>query len=224
MAIGAGRWRITRELLAESLLIALAGGALGLFIVQVGIDFVSSIQIPSDIPIQLTFKLDERVLVFTLLAAVLSAVLFGLAPALRATRTDLVSGLKVGLSATARHRFWGRNALVIAQVAGSLVLLTAATQMFRGFSYVLSHNPGFEIQHRLTMTFDPSIIRYSPDQSRVFYKSLIERVKELPGVQSAAFAFGVPMGTKHGAGNRHARRLSIPQGPTWGIHFCGYRR
>ncbi len=195
LAIGAGRWRITRELLAESLLISLAGGALGLFIVQLGIDFVSSIQIPSDIPIQLTFRLDARVLIVTLLAAVLSAVLFGLAPALRATKTDLVSGLKVGLSAAARHRFWGRNALVIAQVAGSLMLLTAATQMFRGFSYVLSHNPGFEIQHRLTMTFDPSIIRYSPDQTRAFYKSLIDRVKDLPGVQSAALAFGVPMST-----------------------------
>lgn len=194
LAIGASRSRITRELLAESLLIALAGGGLGLILVQAVIDATSSFQIPSDIPIQLTFQLDHRVLVFTLLTAVMSAVIFGLAPAMQATKTDLISGLKTGINALTRHRFWGRNALVIAQVTGSLVLLTAATQMFRGFSYVLSHNPGFEIRHRLTMTLDPALLRYSPDQASIFYKNLSDKVKELPTVENASLAFSVPMG------------------------------
>ncbi len=193
LAIGAGRSSIVRELLAESLLIALAGGALGLLITQVGIDFGSSLQIPSDIPIELTLKLDHRVLGFTLLAAVLSAVLFGLAPALRATKTDLVSGLKAGLSAGVKDRFRGRNTLVIVQLAGSLVLLIAATQLFRGFSYVLARDPGFAIDHRLTMSFDPSLVRYSPEQSKMFYKNLSDRVRELPGVKSATLAVSVPL-------------------------------
>jgi putative ABC transport system permease protein len=98
LAIGASRGRLVRQLMVESLLIALAGGALGLLIAVFGVEVLSTIQIPSDIPIQLSFQLDGRVLAMTILASFTCAMLFGLAPALQSTKTDLVPALKAGAS------------------------------------------------------------------------------------------------------------------------------
>ena len=130
---------------------------------------------------------------FTVLVSLAAAILFGLAPALRSTRTDLAPTLKAGQSDQNRKRLLGRNALVTVQIAGSVVLLIAASQLFRGFGYLLSHNPGFRIDHRLTMSFDPSLIRYTPEQTEQFYKVLMQRVREVTGVKSAALTSSVPM-------------------------------
>ncbi len=197
LAIGASRGQVIRALLTESLLIALGGSALGLLIAQAGVDFASSFQIPSDIPIELSFQLDGRVVGFALFASFLSALLFGLLPAFRSTKTDLVPALKAGQQDTGRQRLLGRNALVIVQVAGSLVLLVSATQLFRGFSYVLSHDPGFQIDRRLTMSFDPALIRYNAAQTDEFYKTLVDKVRALPGVRSTALTFAVPLSTNY---------------------------
>jgi predicted permease len=193
LAIGASRARLVRQLMAESLVIALTGGALGLLVARLGVEVISKLPNPGDFPIQTTVELDARVLWFTVLVSLGTAILFGLAPALRSTRSDLAPTLKAGQSDQNRKGLLGRNALVTAQIAGSVVLLIAASQLFRGFGYLLSHNPGFRIDHRLTMSFDPSLIRYTPEQTEQFYKVLMQRVGEITGVKSAGLTSSVPM-------------------------------
>lgn len=118
LAIGAGRMRLIQQLLVESLLIALMGGALGILIASMGVQFFNQIQVPSDLPIVLAAQLDHRALYFTLLISVFSTILFGLAPALRSTRPDLVPALKAAdADLVERTRLWGRNLLVMGQVA-----------------------------------------------------------------------------------------------------------
>jgi putative ABC transport system permease protein len=133
-AIGASRYRLIRELMAESLLIALAGGALGLFISEAAFQLFSTFQVPGDAPVTLLFELDTRVLVFTLIVSLISAILFGLVPAFQATGTDLISALKAGDLIHSRSRFLGRYALVAVQIAGSLAMLMAAAQMYRNMT------------------------------------------------------------------------------------------
>lgn len=198
LAIGASRGRLIRQLMAEALLIAFAGGAAGLLIAFSMVEAMSSIEVPGDLPIQLTFALDQRVLWFTLFVSVSSALLFGLAPAFQATRSNLVASLKTGASDQARRRFFGRNTLVSVQIAGSLVLLVAATQMSRGFSYLLSHSPGFRTDHLLMMSFDTALAGYSPAQTEQFYKNVIDRASELSGVKSAALTFSTPFTSSAG--------------------------
>ncbi|HEV3332930.1 MAG TPA: ABC transporter permease [Bryobacteraceae bacterium] len=199
LAIGAGRARLVRQLLTESLVIALLGGALGLVVAEAGVDVFSQIRIPSALPIVLEFRLDPRVLLFSLFAAVASALLFGLAPALRTTNPELVPALKTGKAEGGkRRRFLGRNALVIAQVAISVVLLVFATQAYRGAAIVLSSPVGFRTDHLLIANFDPGLARYAPAQGQDFYKRLLERARGLSGVKSAALAQDVPMGVNGG--------------------------
>jgi predicted permease len=206
LAIGAGRARIVRQLLTESLLIALAGGAAGLLFAQAGVATLSNIQIPGDVPVRLTFDLDLRVLWFTLAVSAASALLFGLVPALQATKTDLTPALKTGEPDEARKRWFGRNALVAVQVAFSLLLLVIASQLARGFSSLLEHNPGFDADHRITMRFDPSLVRYTPQQIEQFYKTLLDRSTALPGVKSSALAYAIPMSVDV------LNKLVIPEG------------
>ena len=127
LAIGAGRGRLVRQLVTESLLIALACGVLGLAVGYAGMTLFRQIEIPSDLPIALAFQLDRRALVFSLIVAVGSAVLCGLVPAIQATRTDLTAVMKAADSvAPGRRHRWGRPVLVAAQVAISVVLLVVA--------------------------------------------------------------------------------------------------
>ena len=193
MAIGAGRGRLVRQFLTESLIIAFAGGILGLLVAQAGADLFSQVRVPSDIPLVLNFDLDPRVLFFTALVAVASAVLSGLAPAFRSSRPDLSTALKPGSADGGKRRLlFGRNALVIGQVAGSLLLLVLATQSYRGVAFLLSAPTGFRIDHLLTANFDPSLARYTPEQTAEFYKHLLERARSLGGVRSAALAEALP--------------------------------
>ncbi|MGC9970792.1 MAG: ABC transporter permease [Bryobacteraceae bacterium] len=207
LAIGAGRTRLIRQLLTESLAIAVLGGALGLLLAQAGIETFSHFRIPSDIPLSIDAKLDLRVTLYALFASIASALLFGLAPALQATRTDLVQALKSGVEgARKRQRFLGRNTLVIAQVAGSLLLLVCATQLFRATSFVLSAPPGFRTDHLLMTSFDPTLVRYTPAQTQIFYRRLEEQTRALPGVKSAALARLPPLS------NYPIRKSVVPEG------------
>jgi predicted permease len=205
LAIGASRGRLVRQLMAESLVIALLGGGLGLGVAQIGINVISQLPQAGDIPSQTVIELNTRVFLFTLLASIGTAILFGLAPALQSSKSDLVPALKAGPSDQNRKRFFGRNALVTVQIAGAVVLLVAATQLFRGFGYLLSHSPGFSIDHRLSMSLDPTLIRYTPEQTEQFYKKLIERVREVPGVKSATLSSSIPM-------NNWGGETVIPEG------------
>jgi predicted permease len=196
LAIGAGRFRLVRLLLAESFLIALLGGAIGIALGYGGVQFIGRFQIPTDLPIRFSVQLDRRAFVFSLAVSLLSAVLCGLAPALQTTRTNLVTALKMSdAGMPGKRRFWGRNTLVICQIAASLALLTAALQMVRTFQQKWSNGPGFRTSQVLTMAFDPQLVRFSEPQTQKFYKELIRRVRLLPGVKSAALTEELPMGT-----------------------------
>jgi len=194
LAMGAGRARLIRQLLTESLVISILGGALGLLLAQASANRFSQIRIPIDVPLMIDVKLDPQVLLFALLISVASAVLFGLAPALQSTRANLVLALTAGGAAPGkRGRFLGRNALVMAQVAGSLLLLVVATQAYRGAGNLLSSPAGFRTDHILMASFNPTLARDSTEQANEFYRRLQERARTLPGVKSAALAQAMPI-------------------------------
>ncbi len=193
LAIGAGRGRLVRQLLTESLVIAILGGALGLLLAQAGAHLFSQLRVPIEVPIVVDIKLDSEVLLFALAVSVTSVILFGLAPALQSTKLNLLPALKAGGSAPDRRRFVGKNALVIAQVAGSLVLLVIATQAYRGARIIISSPPGFRMDHILTARFNPTLARDSAERTKDFYRRLEEQARTLPGVKSAAMAQAMPI-------------------------------
>jgi macrolide transport system ATP-binding/permease protein len=193
LAIGAGRLRLLRQLFIESLLLAGFGCVLGLGFAYGGIRFLQTLKVPTDLPVVIAPQLDQRVLLFSVIAAVISSLVFGIAPAWQALKTDLVPALRsAGLTASARRRTIGRNALVVSQVALSVVLLVAAGMLFDGFRKILVMNPGFRIDHILTMDFDTSLVPASP-ATKEFYRNLIDRTRALPGVKSAALSLVVPL-------------------------------
>jgi len=194
LAIGAGRWRLIRQLLAESLVIAVAAGAAGALLAAIIIGPFEHWRVPSQIPIEVNARLDVRALLYALAAALASAVLFGLMPAIRATRSDIAAAMKVaGRTASPQRRFWGRNALVIAQVAGSVFLMVVTVQMYRGFTRLVAASPGFRASQMLIASFDPRLVRSSDQQARDFYHRLTEEARQMPGVTSAALSELVPM-------------------------------
>jgi macrolide transport system ATP-binding/permease protein len=193
LAIGAGRVRLLRQLLIESLLLGMCGCVLGLVFAYGGIRFLQTLKVPTDLPVIIDSRLDLRVLSFSLIAGAVSALVFGLAPAWQALKTDLVPALRsAGLTAVARRRTIGRNALVVSQVSLSVVLLVAAGMLFDGFRKILTMNPGFRIDHILTMDFDTSLVPASA-ATHDFYRNLIDRARALPGVKSATLSLVVPL-------------------------------
>ena len=194
LALGVARWRLVRQLMIESLVLALSGAALGIAFGYGGIRFLQAIPIPTDLPVVIGVQLDRRVLLFSLLAAIVCSVFFGIAPAWQALRTDLVSSLRsAGLVTSARVRTIGRNVLVIGQVALSLILIVAASMLVDGFRKLLALNPGFRTDHIMLMEFDTALTRYTPEQSREFYRNLTDRARALPGVRQVALSQAVPM-------------------------------
>jgi putative ABC transport system permease protein len=194
LAIGAGRLRLVRQLVTESLVMAVAGGLAGLGVGYAGIALFRQIELPTDLPISLTFQMDRRALVFSLLVAIASAVLFSLLPAIQATRADLNTVMKAGdATAPGRRRRWGRAVLVCGQVAMSVVLLVMALFMYRGFQQQLAGGPGYRTDHLLVMTLDPSLIRYTEAQKTQFFEAVADRARAVSGVRTVAMTTSVPM-------------------------------
>ncbi len=194
LAIGASRFALVRQLLLENLLVAIGGGMAGILVADAVGAFWRSTPVPFDLPIVFDMSVDQRVLLFTLAASVVSVLLFGLAPALHITRPDLVPALKASDADSAGKRhFWGRNTIVAGQVALSLVLLMVSAVLVQGFRDQLTQGPGFRTDHLFLTTFETQLVHYSEDQQRQFYKNLLERVRSAPGVRSAALASALPM-------------------------------
>jgi macrolide transport system ATP-binding/permease protein len=194
LAIGAGRGRLVRQLVTESLLIAIAGGVLGLGVGYAGMTLFRQIELPTDLPIAISFQLDRRALLFSLAVSFASAVLFGLVPAMQATRTDLTAVMKASDSvAPGRRRRWGRSVLVGGQVAVSVVLLVVALFMYRGFGKEVANGPGYRTDHLLMMSFDTGLLRYTETQSKLFFDQVAERARAVPGVKTVAMTTSVPM-------------------------------
>ena len=194
LALGVSRFRLLRQLLTESALLAVAGCGLGIALVYAAIRSLLNIQIPTDLPVVILPQLDRRVVMFSLAAAGISALLFGVAPAWRSLRTDLVPALKGSeRGGTARHRTIGRNVLVVVQVALSMVLLVATGIVLQGFRKSVVMNPGFRTDHLLMMTLDTSLAGDTAPQTHAFYRTLVDRVKTLPGIVSVAMTGAVPL-------------------------------
>jgi predicted permease len=194
LAVGASRGSLIRQLMLENLLLSLAGGAAGLIVAVGAIGFFNSLPLPTDIPLNLTFQLDERALVYTFAVAVTSTFLFGLTPALGTTKVDLMQGLKErDATASKGSRLWGRNLIVSGQVALSLLLLIVSAVLLEGFRGQLEQGPGFRIDHLQLMSFDPGLAHYTDSQRDLFYKRLLDATKQAPGVASATLTSSVPM-------------------------------
>jgi len=194
LAVGAGRRQLVRQLLLESFLLALAGAGAGFLLAAVAAHAISRIQLPLPFPVAFDFNVDWRVGLFTLALSALTALAFGLIPALRASRPDLVGSLKdgpAGLGGSSRSRM--RNALVIVQVSLSLVLLTTAGLFLRSLGNASSINIGFKPANLLIMSIDPKLQNYSHDKSVQFLAQLHDRVAALPGVRSVSFVGVVPL-------------------------------
>jgi len=194
LSTGASRGRLIRQLLTESFLLALAGASVGFLLAAYVARAVSSFRLPAPVPVIFDFNVDMRVAVFTVGLSLVTALLFGLVPALRATRLDLVEALKEGSGAPGRAGHSGmRNTLVIVQVALSLVLLTAAGLFLRSLGNAASIDIGFKPDNILVMRVDPKTHNYSPERTMQFLSQLRERASALPGVRSVSFVDLVPL-------------------------------
>jgi len=194
-ALGASRWRVIRQLFTESTILALAGGAVGLLIAFWGLAAITKL-LPSDFPRLNEIQIDLRVLGFTFAASMLTGILFGLAPALQISRSDVQEAIREtgrGTSGSRRQsRF--RQALIVVEVALSVVLLAGAGLLFRSFLRLQSVNAGFVSQHVLTAKVTPSGTNYVNDADYAkFYNQVIEKVGAIPGVQDVGLINTLPL-------------------------------
>ncbi|HKC88236.1 MAG TPA: FtsX-like permease family protein, partial [Blastocatellia bacterium] len=190
LALGAGRFRLIRQLLTESMLLALIGGALGLLFALWGSGFLLALVGSGRNPVFLKLTLDLRVLGFTAGASLLAGVLFGLAPAWRATRVDLTPTLKDGARGSgAGSRLGLGKTLVVVQVALSLLLLIGAGLFARSLGKLKSLDAGLDRENVLLFSTDPQMIGYQERrQIADLYKRMLERIKTIPGVRSASLS------------------------------------
>jgi putative ABC transport system permease protein len=197
-ALGAGRFRLIRQLLTESLLLSLAGGAVGFLLAVWGSSLLVSL-IPEDVPRIHEVSVDGRILVFTLLVSLVTGVVFGMTPALQASKLDLNESLKEGLrgTSTGLRENWLRSLLVISEVAMALVLLVSAALLTKSFVRLLDVKPGFNSANVLAMDIQlPNLppSRYAKDEEQTaFFQQLMERIEALPGVTVASGVVTLPL-------------------------------
>jgi putative ABC transport system permease protein len=193
-ALGAGRWRIFCQLLTESFLLGVIGGALGLLFAFSAINLLLA-AIPIELPFWMRINIDYRVLGFTAGISLLTGLIFGTAPALQATQIDLNDSLKEGgrnARGTSQHQL--RRLLVIAEVGLSLILLIGAGLMMRSFLRLQQVQPGFNPENVLTMRVSLPGSKYeTPEKRHTFFKELLERAGRLPGVQAAGATSNLPL-------------------------------
>ncbi len=200
LALGASRWRLIRQVLIESLMLSILGGGLGLLLAWWFTDLFK------DAGPQLEFAtvnpdydlaMDHRILIFTLVISVATGVIFGLLPAMQASKPDLVPTLKGEEASVGRglRRFSLRNLLVVAQVTLSLMLLVSAGLFVRSARNLQHINPGFDTKNLLIASVDLDVQGYNAERGQRFYKQVVERIEQLPGVQSATVAAPLPLDT-----------------------------
>jgi putative ABC transport system permease protein len=207
IALGAGRWRIVRDSLAESMRLSLAGGLAGLLVASAGLQLLLRL-VPADLLDPASIHMDITSLVFLLAVSLLAGVFFGIVPALGAARLDPNEGLKDGGRSISRGSGAGRNALVIVEFALALVLLMGAGLLIRSFARLLHVDPGFRTANLLTLRFEPSGF---PDSQtlRTFYERLETRLKSIPGVNAVAATRSLPLAAERS----DAQRFVVPGSP-----------
>jgi putative ABC transport system permease protein len=192
-ALGATRTRLVRQLLTESLLLALLGSVAGIILGLGGSTAFSSIPLHTSIPIILDFHFDWRVFAYALCAAIFTGVLVGIMPGLRAARSNVNEILREGGRTSTAGGQRLRSVLVAAQVGSSLMLLVVAGLFVRSLEKAQHTNLGFDPNHVLNVTIDPHEAGYDEARAREFFRTLLDRTASLPGVQSASLAASVPM-------------------------------
>lgn len=212
LAIGAGRGRLVRQLLTESLVLAVMGAIMGLALAAAAVRAIAGFRLPLPFPLGLDFRIDLRVGLFTAAIAMLAGIAFGLAPALRATSTNLVSALKNESPALGPGRRFGvRGILVLVQVSLSLVLLVEAGLFLRSLENASSIDLGMRPDGVAMMAVDPKLHHYTPEQYRQFVAQLRDRVSAIPGVTSVSFVDSLPLsigGTNNGLKPRSGKEAS----------------
>ena len=187
-AMGAGRFRLVRQLLTESTVLSLLGGVAGLLVAYWGRNVLWSFRPPFLLDGSIDLSFDARVLGFTLLISLLTGLIFGIIPALKASGSDINEVLKTGGRGSALG--WTHNRLrgllVISEIALALVALVGSGLFLRSMQNAQQYNPGFESQNLLQMNFDLGALRYDPDHGQQFFRDVIERAKTVPGVVSAS--------------------------------------
>ena len=198
LALGANRARLVRQLLTESMLLSIAGGGLGLLLAFWVTDLMEGfIPVLEYNVVSNFFALDSRALVFTLIVALGTGLIFGLAPAWHSSNPDVVPVLKGETEKSRRGKRRGfslRNVLVVAQVALSLVVLVCGGLFIKSFRKAQTMDPGFDNANGLIVSLSPTLIGYEDDQSRQFYKQVLKRVSHVPGVDAVSYARTLPLG------------------------------
>ena len=207
LALGSTRWRLIRQLLTESLLLSSLGGALGLVIAYWSTKLILAFKPPIPIPIALDLTLNPRVLFFTLAASLVTGIVFGLAPALQSSRASLVPALASDrVPSAGGRRFRLRSALVVLQVAVSLLLLISASLLLRSVGNAQAIDPGFETENVVFMSTHLGFHGYDQARGETFLAHAAERVASLPEIAAASLTSKVPLGT-----NVSTRTL-VPEG------------
>ena len=220
-ALGAGKWRIVRQLLTEAVVIGAISAPLGMLVAWIGIRLVDR-GIPADsVPYFIHWSLDARSLAYTAGISILTGIIFGLAPALQASRSNLQDSLKEGArGATGGRRAWLRSGLVVAEIAMSLVLLIGASLFVRSFLNVQHSSAGFDTSPLLTMRFYmPGTAYESPDAKARRVEDIVQRIESLPGVQAAFASNFIPFGAGGGGGNVLVEGRTVDRGQEPGITF-----
>ena len=211
LSLGASRARLIRQLLSESVLLALAGGVIGWLVALWMVNLVGAFKPPVDFALTIDLKIDWRVLSFSLAISFISGLIFGLMPALQSTRSDLVSALRDESAAAGHRRSRLRSGLVIAQVAFSLVLLVTAGLIVRSLQQVQMIGPGFKTDRTITMSVDLGLQGYTEERGQGFYKELIDRAEALPGVRSASFASHLPLALNRNSTSIYIEGQPVPR-------------
>ena len=197
LALGANRARLIRQLLTESVLLSLLGGSLGLLLAFWVTDLMQGfVPVLEYNIVNNFFAIDTRALIFTLVISLATGLIFGLAPAWHSSNPDVVPVLKgaADVAQGKRKAFTLRNVLVVAQVSLSLVVLVCGALFIKSFRKAQSMDPGFHNANGLIVSLSPTLIGYDEEQSRNFYRQVIERVSHVPGVEAAGFTRTLPLG------------------------------
>ena len=192
LALGANRSRLVRQLLTEGVMLSLLAGGCGLLLARWLADVILAFQQPAYGLRGLAIEMDLKVMGFTLALSLLTGILFALAPALQASKPDLVTSLKDGAPAGGFHKSRVQSALVAFQVGFSVVLLIGAALAVRTMQQIVAIDRGFDTDHRLLMSLDLSIQGYNAEAGCAFYEQLIKQLDATPGVVTASFAKTVP--------------------------------
>ncbi len=193
LALGASRSILVRQLLTESMVLSIAGGAAGIFLALWLTDLVNAWTPPIDVPVIPHVTMDLSVMLFAAVISFLTGVLFGLAPAIQSTRSTLAGAMRNDAPSNSLRRVSLRDLLVITQVALSVVLLIGSVLVVRSLQHALSLHLGFEPRHAAVISYDLGLQGYNEEQAREFQRRLLDKVRSTPGIEAAGLIDGLPL-------------------------------